>query len=202
MTLVDQPGRSVTTKADPGIGYKIGIQADYELSKLVLAFSPGYVFEQSTQDIGWLLSDGSSAPDHLRIQYSFSWLDLPLTINYSFYRKDGFACYAGVGMTFRYLLNSGEKSDVTLGNGFTVSGTTDMAKYDWMFSPTFQVGAYWYLSETSKLDLKIGYQRSITRLYQKPQPVAGYNLRLSDFDNRQNSLSLSLAYTVPLKHLH
>jgi len=202
MTLVDQPGRSVTTKADPGIGYKVGIQADYEQGRFVFAFSPGYVFEQSSQEIGWLLSDGSSAPEHQRIQYSFSWLDMPVTVSYRFYKRDGFACYAGVGMTFRYRLSSREKFDTTLGNGFTVSGTADIAKYDWMFSPTFQIGAYWRLSETSKLDLKIGYQRSINRLYQKPQPAAGYNFQFSDFDNRQNNLSLIVAYTVRLNHLN
>lgn len=194
---------SYTTSATPGLGYRVGASVVYGISSRVsLDFAPGYVFEKSARQTSHELSDGTPAPDHSNGRYTFSWLEMPVFMNYSMLSKGNISWYIGAGISVRNRIYSQEQISQTLGNGFTVDGTYDEAKNNWLFSTIIQVGTKFALPSQSILDLKISYQRSVTPLYKQlsaPPPGINYQVSEKPEEIRLNNLSVTVTYIVQLK---
>lgn len=200
LTGPEQP--PYTVSATPGLGYRLGGTVIYGISPHVsLEFSPGYVFEKNSRYAVRQVSDGSPAPGYMDVKYKFSWLEMPLLMNYSIMSKGSLTWYAGAGISVRYRTYSKAEGTTMLGSGLMVNGTVDGDGNDWLFSPVIQTGAKFALSPQSRLDLKISYQRSITPLYNglDASPGFDYQVATKPDEIRLNNLCINVVYTVRMK---
>ena len=183
---------------DPKFGYKIGVMMRHELGRrLFLECSPAYVYDQTSYNRDYT----NDYPISLTYHSSFSWLELPLAINYSFINKDKFSLFAGVGFAARKLVESRMSFTTTLGNGFSASGTSDGRVNDWNFLPSVQIGGNIWISDASKLTVCLTYQRSTMEFYKKSTYPPAYAVSYEAPDYALNSFQLAVAYLVNIRSL-
>lgn len=189
------------------MGYKVGLNLYHKLSPhFFLEFNPAYVFQQF--EIHQAISVDSSffpypiATVTFDSQSSFSWIELPVAISYSYALNEKVSLVGGLGMAVRNLLNSEIKAKTTLGNGFTASGTFDGRASEWSWFPSVNLGAIIRTSEISRLSFKMSYERNVSKLYRSPEPPPpGADYIAPDLDIFLNSIGLSVAYSVDIRSL-
>ena len=182
-------GQNTNGRTDPEFGYKFGITVNHELSaRFSMECSPGYVFEQSNH-----------RNDFTDFHLSLSWVELPVTINYSFTLKKNLSVFVGSGFAVRKLTKSVMKITTTLSNGFSVNGSYDENINEWNVFPTIQLGGNIRLSDISRLTVLFAYQRSLSKLFRPSNLPPSINATSVDLDFTQNSFTCSMAYSVNVR---
>jgi hypothetical protein len=182
----------------PGFGYKAGCTFSREISSLFfIETSLGYVFEQSQNSFQWVSSD----PFNPIFSYSdwrnsFSWIELPVVVNFSFWRKGRQSLFVGAGLSTRRLLTSSMEGSTLYGSGFAVASSVNSRVNEWNFFPIVQVGGHFSVSDLSRLTVMLSYQRSISRLFKTASLPPGAVSQIGDPDFTQNAITLSVAYSV------
>jgi Outer membrane protein beta-barrel domain len=105
------------------IGYHCGISVGYQLSKKwqlqsgLLYNRRGYsalltnlVYGDIIDPRKGFLSATGSAPHSIRFNYSFNYLDLPISIHYTAMQKGNFKLLAGLGASAGFMLNASRQS--------------------------------------------------------------------------------------------
>lgn len=197
ITINDGNNSSAVFSKEAGFGFNTGFTLIHELSsRFSIESSLGYVRETNQSSFQWVSTDPSSVISYSNWRNSLYWLELPVAMNFTFWQKGNQSLFVGVGLSTRRLLTSTIGVSTMLGNGFmVVSSVNDMVN-EWNFFPIAKVGGHFDLSDQSRLTVMVSYQRSISRLFMTPSVPAGAVSRFGDTDFTQNSIILTVAYTV------
>lgn len=197
MTINDGNSSSAVFSKEAGFGFNSGFTLIHELSsRFSIESSLGYVRETNQSSFQWVSTDPSSVISYSNWSNSFYWLDLPVAVNYTFWRKGNQSLFVGAGLSTRRLLTSTIGVSTMSGNGFlVVSSLTDMVN-EWNFFPTVQAGAHFNVSDQSRLTVVVSYQRSIAKFFKTTSVPAGAVSQYGDADFTQNAINLTVAYTV------
>ncbi|MBL7847449.1 MAG: outer membrane beta-barrel protein [Cyclobacteriaceae bacterium] len=199
MTINGGNNSSAVFSKEAGFGFNTGFTLIHELSsRFSIESSLGYVRETNQNSFQWVSVSGdpNAVVSYSDWRNSFTWLELPVIVNFTLWRKGTQSLFVGGGLSTRRLLSSVLEISTLMGNGFMVaSSRTDMVN-EWNFFPTVQAGAHFNISDQSRLTVAVSYQRSITKLFKTTNAPTGAVSQYGDADFTQNALNLTVAYTV------
>lgn len=142
----------------------------------------------------------SAQPDYyIEKLMKYSWIELPMTFNYSFINKEKIKVFGGAGLSVARLLNS----EITVTTQTTLKTSATFPYYDrtnpWNFFPRLQMGMIIRLSQNDFLMMTVFYQGSLNELY-KPVPIHPiYDFSIVEEEMRLNVIGFDLQYTTKLK---
>lgn len=181
--------------AEPGFGYKAGINFQQELSSTIfIQASLGYVREQ----YGYRFETGTAASS-MDVQNEVSWLELPCNVNYVFLRKPTWQAFVGAGVSVRRQLSASGSATALLGNGFTFESSVDPGVREWTFLPGIQAGCQLFLSQHSRISFALSYQQNVSNWYNSVALPEGVDPQW-DSPNRMRSITLGVTYSARLSH--
>ncbi|MBL7849919.1 MAG: outer membrane beta-barrel protein [Cyclobacteriaceae bacterium] len=202
LTANNIEGPTVRYLKEPGAGYKAGVTIHHGLSsRFTLETSLGYVFERSNYRFERWGGNPSAMVAYSEAHSTYSWLEVPLSLNYAFWRRDKVSYFAGIGLSVRKLLKASTDVSVLLGNGFTFNSSLNSGVNEWNFFPTIQAGCHFELSDNSRLTVLASYQQSISSWYQTSGIPPGADSHYGNPDFVQHCINLGVVYSVNLKSL-
>lgn len=181
----------------PKIGFNAGLSILYPVSsRMFINSSIVFIKEMNStkNELDPMLPDY-----YIEKLMKFSWIELPMTFNYSFINKEKIKVLGGAGLSVARLLNS----EITVTTQTTLKSSATFPYNDrtnpWNIFPRLQMGMIIRLSENDFLIMTVFYQGSSNELY-KPVPVNSiYAFSIVEEERRLNVIGFDLQYTTKLK---
>lgn len=184
----------------PKLGFNGGLSMTYPISSRFFLNSSLIYSKYKNSKRSQL--DPQFIPDYyLEELMKCSWLELPLTFNYSFIKKGKLSISAGAGLSVAKLLNS----EIIIKTQTTFKSSTTIPYYNQTkplnFFPLIQSGVAIRTSEHDSLIITIFYQASLSELY-KPivtNPNPNVDITIIDDAKRLNVVGLTIQYTTQFR---
>ena len=161
----------------PKAGYSAGLTILYPISeKLFLANSVLFTKERNSAK-----SQSQDFPDSYQLNVmTYSWAEMPLTLNYSFVNKGMFKIFFGTGISVARLLNAEQKTTEAMGSSKSrATHPLYNSIHSWNFFPRLQTGLAIKLSDHDILSMTIFCQtngRKLEKPFQlDPNSILDYN---------------------------
>ncbi|NOT73831.1 MAG: PorT family protein [Cyclobacteriaceae bacterium] len=173
-------------------------------NKLSVAPEVGYVarsFGYSNPNLA--LSDETSSPiSSQTFEFSQSWIDLNVMVNYKLRNTQNYKSYIGIGPGVSYLLSSTVQASTVLGNGFTVTGGSVIDKTSYkqlVYSINAAIGAKLKFGDVYVLG-EVRYQYGLNNIvdpaHRTNQEIA-FDYQGQYNDTRLSNLSISIGVAYP-----
>ena len=173
----------------PKLGYSAGVTALYPISqKLFLTNSVLFTKERNSTKFQLF---ASTSPDSYQLNVmTYSWAELPLTLNYSFVNKEKFKIFLGTGISVARLLNAEQKTTVFIGSSkSSVTYLLYNSIHSWNFFPRLQTGLAIKLSDHDILSMTIFCQANARKL-EKPVMLSPNSILDYNFSNGHRQLTV------------
>lgn len=178
----------------PGLGFKSGLSAAYELS-------PHFFLQSSLDYLSEKNITTSSYPNGaITTETKYSWVELPVTINYVFFHKKGTSIFLGSGVSIRRSI-AYNQTNITPNPAYDVFYFGEINS--WNTFPIVQLGTTIETSGHHRISLMVSYQSNAFKLFPPKlsgPAVVGYTIYSPDY--KLNSVSLTLYYSFNLRSLN
>jgi hypothetical protein len=185
-------------------GFNAGLITNYTVSKrFSVSTRLSFVKEGWKYKDDRIFQDSSGTPEaSLVATNSYSWLSMPIHLNYFFRPEMPTSFFVGLGCSPRRSLSSGTKIEthrVGTVNG-AESGSSINFSNDWNFLASFQAGVQFSLPRGGKVLTTLTYERGLTDLNKKQElpansVTATYNYGYQPSHSLKiNSLSIGISY--------
>ncbi len=173
-------------------GFQIGLGTKLNLSKKIFLTGQVSYIKQSSKYSNSGFASGTST---FEATYSFSWMAVPIQVNYLIGGSKTKNFFFGLGFSPRRLVSAKEDVYTTWNNGAgAVSGSVSNRTNDWNLFSTAQTGVRFSLKQGGAILLLLSYERNIFDLQKRlpMNPLFDYNY--DDSSAKLNSFSLGINY--------
>lgn len=187
---------SSSSEKIPTIGYKAGFLVRYTLSKRFFVNGGLSYASENTK----IKTVSFNPDDDLDIVQRYSWLEVPLNINFKINPKSINYFFVGVGVSPRRLLKASEQFTlVRTGIGNQIVGdqvSNENTLNDWNMLGTGCVGFNWQFSSKATFVFSLYFERNLFKLVRDVDlnTTTSFQYQTVLYDYRINTFSFNIAY--------